>query len=98
MEARLKNKQAIYKKLSNEFHEGQRIESTYYLSNMARWAIFCADHMTGDRYGEIAKMCGKSKALIQFGVDTRGRRDLALQILKDMAALQNDIAALMKAA
>jgi len=122
-----KNKRSTRKNLSNELHEGERIEGAYRLANMAKWTVFCAEQLTGDRYAQIASMCGKSKgwwafvakrkwskvrptpmeyraiellykALTKFGGDTRGRRDLALRILADMGALQNDIAALMRAA
>ncbi len=123
----MQNRQTGRKNLSNELYEGERIESAYRLANMAKWTAFCAEHLNGDRYAQIAGMCGKSKgwwafvakrqwnkikptpteyraiellykALTKFGGDTRGRRDLALRILADMGALQNDIAALMRAA
>lgn len=56
-----KNRRTSHKKSSNKLHEGERIESTYRLTNMAKWTAFCAEHLTGDRYAQIARMCGKSK-------------------------------------
>lgn len=63
---REKNKWSTRKNLSNELHEGERIEGAYRLANMARWTVFCAEHLTGDRYAQIASMCGKSKGWWAF--------------------------------
>jgi hypothetical protein len=112
------------KRIANTFREGRRITDGYHLSSMARWAAFCAQHVT---YREIARMCGKScgwwalvvdrqwsrikptpvewraikllrDALIKFGGDTSGRRELAYRILGDLGELQRDIAELMRKA
>lgn len=109
---------------SNALREGERITDRYHLANMAKWAVFCSEHMT---FREIAGMAGKSSgwwslvadkewckikptpmeyraikllhdAVVKFGGDTTGRRELAYRILGDLGELQRDIAELMRKA
>lgn len=112
------------KNSSNALREGERITNRYYLLNMARWTLTCANGMT---YREIASMAGKSSgwwelvaqkqwkrikptpteyraiklardAMLKFGGDTTGRRELAYRILGDLGNLQRDIAEMMRKA